>query len=57
MLENRNTVTIEELAGLLGWSPKHMGKLVENDRLAYVNDTAPIRSNRPRPVSRRERFD
>ncbi len=57
MMENRNTVTIEELAGLLGMSYMHMSKLVENDRRATVYHAAPTQPSRSRALSRRERLD
>jgi len=57
MMGNTNPVTIEELAGLLGVSYRHMSKLVENDRRATVYHAAPTRPSRPRALSRRERLD
>jgi hypothetical protein len=57
MMENATAVTIEELAGLLGMSYRHMNKLIENDHRATVYHAAPAWSNRPRALSRRERLD
>lgn len=57
MMEYTTTVTIEELAGLLGVSYRHMSKLVENDHRATVHHAAPAWLNRPRALSRRERLD
>jgi len=57
MRGNTNPVTIEELAGLLGMSYRHMSKLVENDRRATVYHAAPTQPSRPRALSRRERLD
>jgi len=57
MMEYTTTVTIEELAGLLGVSYRHMNKLIENDRRATVYHAAPTRPSRPRALSRRERLD
>jgi len=57
MMENRNAITIEELAGLLGMSYGHMTKLVENDRLARGDGTTPVPFRNSRPLPRRKRLD
>lgn len=57
MLDNdfRDAMSVEDVAGLLGVSYRHMSKLIENDRVVTASYTAPILVSRAE--LRRERLN